>query len=155
MKINPTIQLKAAFLIIVFSLNTIIGFSCAVGMDMGFNSKHHQEEEGLETMTHSHTPGNSHHAAKAHQEKTCNTHNPNGKKDNCCNNEVLKFSQLDKSVPGTLNIVAPVFFTAFISSFYNINLAFSSVKSANTRFFARSHHPPIPDIRIAIQSFQI
>ena len=155
MKINPTIQLKAAFLIIVFSLNTIIGFSCAIGMDMGFNSKHHQEEEGLETMTHSHTLGNSHHAAKAHQEKTCNTHNPNGKKDNCCNNEVLKFSQLDKSVPGTLNIVAPVFFTAFISSFYNINLAFSSVKSANTRFFARSHHPPIPDIRIAIQSFQI
>ncbi len=155
MKINPTIQLKAAFLIIVFSLNTIIGFSCAVGMDIGFNSKHHQEEEALETMTHTHTSGKSHHAAKAHQEKTCCNHNPNGKKDNCCNNEVLKFSQLDKSVPGTLNIAAPVFFIAFISSFYNIDLSVSAVKNANASFFSRSHHPPIPDIRIAIQSFQI
>jgi hypothetical protein len=155
MKLNPTIQFKGAFLMIVFSLNTVIGFSCAVGMDMGFFSKHYQEKEGVETMAQTHTSGKSHHAAKAHQEKTCCNHNPNGNKDNCCNNEVLKFSQLDKSVPGTLNIAAPVFFTAFISSFYNIDLSVSAVKNANASFFSRSHHPPIPDIRIAIQSFQI
>ncbi len=154
MKINPTIQLKAAFLIIVFSLNTIIGFSCAVGMDMGINSKHHQEEETVETTTHIHSTVNSHHAASAHQEKTCCNHTPNGK-NNCCNDEVLKFSQLDKTVPGTLNIAAPVFSIAFISSFYNIDLSASAVKNANASFFSRSHHPPIPDIRIAIQSFQI
>ncbi len=155
MKVNPTIQLKAAFLIIVFSLNMIIGFSCVVGMDMGFNSKHHQEGEAVETMAHTHTTGKSHHALAAHQEKTCDDHNSNGKKDNCCNDEVLKFSQLDKSVPGSLHIAAPVFFTAFISSFYNIDLSVSSVNNASAGFFARSHHPPIPDIRIAIQSFQI
>lgn len=155
MKIKPIIQFKAAFLIIVFSLNTIIGFSCAVGMDMGFNSKHHQEEEGVETIACTHTTGKSNHAVVAHQEKNCDDHNSNGKKDDCCNDEVLKFSQLDKSVPGTLNVVAPVFFTAFIASFYNVDLSFSSVKNADASFFARSHHPPIPDIRIAIQSFQI
>ncbi|MEP7238908.1 MAG: hypothetical protein ABI685_13610 [Ferruginibacter sp.] len=155
MKINSTIQLKAAFLMIVFSLNTIIGFSCAVGIDMGFNTKHHQEEEGVETMAYTHTTGKSHHAVTAHQEKTGGEHNSNGRKDNCCNDEVLKFSQLDKSVPGTLHIAFPIFFTAFISSFYNIDLSFSSVKNVDIRPFAQSHHPPIPDIRIAIQSFQI
>ncbi len=124
-------------------------------MDMGFNSKHHQEKETVETTTLTYSTVNSHHAAPAHQEKTCCSHNPNGKKDNCCNNEVLKFSQLDKSVPATLNIAAPVFFTAFISSFYNIDLSASAVKNTNADFFSRSHHPPIPDIRIAIQSFQI
>lgn len=155
MKIKTTIQFKAVFLMIVFSLNTIIGFTCAVGMDMGFNSKHHQEEEAVETTTHTHANLKSHHAVTAHLEKTCGDHNSNGEKDNCCNDEVLKFSQLDKSVPGTLHIAAPVFFTAFISSFYSIDLSFSSVKNANAKFFVRSHHPPIPDIRIAIQSFQI
>ena len=46
------IQLKAALLLLVFGLNTIIGFACAVGVDMGFNTSHHHNngtaEKGLE-----------------------------------------------------------------------------------------------------------
>jgi hypothetical protein len=155
LKTNPTIQFKAAFLVIVFSLNTIIGFSCAVGMDMGFNSKHHQEKEALETTTHTHADLKSHHAVTANLEKNCDDHNSNGKKDNCCNDEVLKFSKLDKSVPGTLRIDGPRFFTAFVFSFYNVDCSFFPVNNVGPRPFTPSHHPPIPDIRIAIQSFQI
>ena len=131
MKIKRTIQIKAAFLMIVFSLNTIIGFSCAVGMDMGFNTKHH------------------------HDEATNNHHDSKEGKSNCCNDGVLKFSQMDKSVPGSVSIVNPIFFTSFIFTFYNSDNLFSSLETPSIKYFVRSHHPPIPDIRVAIQSFQI
>ena len=44
---------------IVFSLNTIIGFACAVGIDMGFNSTDHHDEEATETSVHIHADGKS------------------------------------------------------------------------------------------------
>ncbi|WP_285059774.1 hypothetical protein [Pedobacter ginsengisoli] len=36
--------MKAAFLLVVFSLNTFTGFACAVGMEMNFNKGHHQSQ---------------------------------------------------------------------------------------------------------------
>lgn len=59
MKIKRSIQFKAAFLMIVFSLNTIIDFACAVGMDMRFNSTHH-DEMTIEASIHVHANGKSH-----------------------------------------------------------------------------------------------
>ena len=41
MKKNSSIQLKAAFLLIVFALNTVLGFACSMGLDMGYNKSHH------------------------------------------------------------------------------------------------------------------
>ena len=72
MKRNKSIQLKAAFLLIVFSLNTVIGFACAVGLDMGFNSHHHCQENAIKTE------GNHH-----HDEADVHHHQPNNEKDNC------------------------------------------------------------------------
>ena len=57
MKINISIQLKAAFLLVVFGLNTLVGFACAVGVDMSFNSSHH-DEEAIEV--HVHADGTKH-----------------------------------------------------------------------------------------------
>ncbi len=45
MKRNISIKLKAAFLIIVFGMNTVIGFVCAMGVNMGYNVHHHESEE--------------------------------------------------------------------------------------------------------------
>ena len=87
---NKSIQLKAAFLLIVFSLNTVIGFACAVGLDMGFNS-HHHEESAIE-VTENHHHNKSHH----HDEADIHHHQTNNNKDNCCNDEVMKFQQVDK-----------------------------------------------------------
>ena len=52
MKRKLSIQLKAAFLLLVFAFNTLIGFACAIGIDMGFNSSNHHDEEATEVHVH-------------------------------------------------------------------------------------------------------
>jgi hypothetical protein len=127
-------KIVSVFLLAVFSLNTIVGFACAVGIDMGFNSKHHHDEEATDQTTHHHKSGD--------------------KKHNCCNDEVAQLLQIDKSVPQSLNIIHPIFLIAFFDTFNNISLpSFDIVK--DIKQFVRSYHPPISNIRIAIQSFQI
>ncbi len=151
------IQLKAAFLMIVFSLNTIIGFACAVGIDMGFNSSHHQDKEATEVVVHVHADGTNHvhHDAK-HHDGSGNDRHKKGDKDNCCNNKVIKFNEVDKSASHSLTAsISPIFFTTFLASFYRINILYTSYIDTGIKYFVRSYHPPIPDIRIAIQSFQI
>lgn len=198
MKKSKSIQLKAAFLLTVFALNTVVGFACSLGVDMGFNSGHHEEKPTK--AVHVHADGKKHihqptphkrnhdntrshnekdteatvhlHASRkkhTHQEKLAkhsheNASNKNeannhskadGEKDNCCNEKVMKFEQLDKSVAPTFAYISPVFFTAFLSTFYYKDVLYTFEGSSTIKYFVRSYHPPIPDIRIAIQSFQI
>ncbi|MFN0082803.1 MAG: HYC_CC_PP family protein [Ferruginibacter sp.] len=143
-----SIQLKAAFLLIIFSLNMFVGFACAVGVDMGFNTTHYHEEEATEV--HVHADGKKHHHEKAEDK-----HSHKGGNDDCCNDKVIKLSQADKAVPQTAKLLSPVFFTAFVVTYYNINISYPSQVNTSNKYFVRGHHPPIPDIRIAIQSFQI
>jgi hypothetical protein len=124
-------------------MNMIIGFACAVGIDMWFNTiTHHDETELIaHEGSHRHDEADKHHKSK-------------DSKDNCCNDHVIKFSRVDKSFPhgfAGLNI----FFTTLISSFYDSDVLLTFKALANIKYFVRGHHPPIPDIRIAIQSFQI
>ncbi|MGI8637860.1 MAG: hypothetical protein ACR2KZ_20870 [Segetibacter sp.] len=166
MKRNTSIKLKAAVLLMVFALNTVVAFACAVGVDMGFNSKHHHHgDEATEVVGHVYKDGskNVHHEKHEshsrdkshHHDEASNQHKSGSEKDNCCNDKVRTFQQLDKSVPQTVNAVHPVFFTAFLASFYNINILPHTDIVKDIKPFVRSYHPPIPDIRIAIQSFQI
>ncbi len=151
MKLNPTIQLKAAFLIIVFGMNTIIGFACAMGVDMGYNVHHHESEEmEQQDAMHSHS---MHHGETS---KPVHHHPANeGNKDDCCSHSVKDLTLLSKTVPNKISIIQPVFFTAFIEAYINIDIFSFANNITNLHPFVRSHHPPIPDIRIAIQSFQI
>src|SRR5689334_8615019 len=55
-------SIRAALLLVVFSLNTVIGFACSIGIDMGFNSTHHSSEN------HSSNRG-SKHQGSSHQEQ--------------------------------------------------------------------------------------
>ena len=143
MKRNMFAQVKAAFLLIVFSMNMIIGFACAIGIDMWFNTSHHEETEMMAQETsHHHDKGDKHHKST-------------GCKDNCCNDHVIKFSRFDKSCAQRFAGLNAIFNATLISSFYNINVLPTSKSSADIKYFVRSHHPPIADIRIAIQSFQI
>lgn len=124
----------------------VIGFACAVGFDMGFNSKHQHEE----IKTHIHADGKKHqHGNHPHK------HSHKNEKDDCCNDRVLKISQTDKAVPQAAKLLSPVFFTTFVATYYNINITYPSQVNTTCKYFVRGHHPPIPDIRIAIQSFQI
>ena len=158
MKRKKSIQFKAAFLMMVFSLNTIIGFACAVGIDMGFNSTHHHDEEATEISVHVHADGKKHihHEAAKHHDEVDNDHHKSNGKDNCCNDKVIKFNEVDKSASHSLNAsVNPIFFTVFVSSFYTVNVLYTSYINTSIKYFVRSYHPPISNIRIEIQSFQI
>ena len=152
------IQVKALILIFVFSVNTAVGFACSVGLDMGFNSHHHDDESKLtedisHSHTHKHTSGTEHsYAAGSHHDKK----DTGEEKDDCCNQDVFKFNQLDKTCAQSLSsLFTTVFFTVFVSSFYNTDVLATSKTTASNKYFVRNYHPPILDIRIAIQSFQI
>ena len=142
-KKNMSIQLKAAFLMIVFSMNMIIGFACAIGIDMFFNTSHHEETEI--------TAGEGSH----HHDEADKDHKSKDSKDNCCNDQVIKFSRVDKSLSHGFAGLSAIFFTTLVSSFYNIDILHTFKASANIKYFVLGYHPPIPDIRIAIRSFQI
>ena len=153
-----SIQFKAAFLILVFSLNTLIGFACAVGIDMGFNTTHLHEEEATEAVVHIHKDGKKHihHEEAKHHDEGDKNHHKKSDKDNCCNDKVIKFNEVDKSASHSLNTnISPVFFTPFLGSFYSINVFYISYINTGINYFVRSYHPPISDIRIKVQSFQI
>ena len=158
MKKIKSIQLKAAFLLIVFSLKAIIGFACAVGMDLGFNSICH--EEGVADIPiHVHADGKQHqhrNEVKNHHEEASNhLQKETNDGDNCCHDKVMQIAQQDKAIAPSISIANPIFFTAFISSFYNIEIPLSRGVDSHIKYFIQRHHPPIPDIRVAIQSFQI
>jgi hypothetical protein len=151
----------AAFLLTVFSLNTVVGFACSLGVDMGFNSKRHHDGNATEAVVHIHEDGKRHiHFEKKEDDKSHHHNQVKGhhkskeEKGNCCTDQVLRFEQLDKSVPQSLNIIHPVFLIAFTEAFYTVILPSPGI-TKDIKQFVRSYHPPIPDIRTAIQSFQI
>jgi hypothetical protein len=156
-----SIQFKAAFLAIVFGLNPIIGFACSINIDMGFNSKDHHQEEAIEAVVHIHEDGERHihyekkddHSKAGHHQHR-STVPSKDEKDNCCTDRVKQVEQLDKSLPHSFNLVHPIFSIAFFDVFYNISLP-ETIIVKNIKQFVRCYHPPIPGIRIAIQSFQI
>jgi len=142
-------KIIAAFLLTVFSLNTVLGFACSIGVDMGYNSKHHEHEK---KHRHSHKGPHKHHSHNHSYAQTIKAPN-----DDCCINGVTKFNTLDKSVvqysPG---LSAPIFLPAGILTYIlpdqigdktGINPAF--------QFVRRSCFLNDISIRIAIQSFQI
>ncbi len=160
MKLVTFIQLEAAFLSIVFSLNTVIGFACSMGMDLGLNVSHHQDEAVTKIPEHVHADGKRHehqnNASKHHGEATGHDHTSKEGKDNCCADKVVKFAQVDKSLSPSFDFQSnTIFITTFVSLFYNIDILAASQVTKSIKYFVQSHHPPISDIRIAIQSFQI
>lgn len=154
MKNNLSIQLKAAFLLAVFSLNIVVGFACSVGIDMGFNKHHHDNEMIAEQSDHHHSEMQADKSSYHNDE----VGKPNSKEDdgNCCKDKVTKIATADKSLPQSYSaIVNPVFFTPFVSTFYQVNIFSLYPENISVKHFVRSCPPTIQDIRIAIQSFLI
>jgi len=160
-KYKNSIQFKALILLLVFSLNTVVGFACAVGMDMGFNTQHHentdaithQHEEGTPPHHHDKTSGSHHHSdADNHHQQPIDK---SDSKDNCCNDSVLQFAKLDKTVTNAVKVnFNNTLFVALIHVFYLSDIL-SSSQVAKHLPAVRWCFPPPPDIRVSIQSFQI
>ena len=171
---NLSIKLKALFLLVVFATNTAVGFACAIGVDMGFNSPHHKEteepakvhihddgkkhvheKEPSEVTTHVHEDGINHqHDSEPAKQIPVNGSNLLTKDDSgCCTNEVQEFQNLDKNVSVNTGINVPVF-VAILSTYFDIDLS-AALKNFPVDYKAGFFYPPPPDIRIAIQRFQI
>ncbi len=160
MKISLSKRLKATFLTVVFLLNTMVGFACSVGWDMGFNKDHHGQSSSENiTKAHSHPPGtktHSHEHKATESDKDDHKHNNKKEKGGCCKDEVAKFVAVDKQLNKAQSIKAPdLFSNTSFPTFILADVDVAPGHTPNNRFFVRCHHPPIPDIRIAVQSFQI
>jgi hypothetical protein len=169
MKKDRIKKLKALALLIVFSLNTVVGFACSVGLDMGFNNGHHHKEASknnhhheaeLKSLhQHSHTDSKGHHHEQLVADHHClktSRHTPKNEKDNCCKDEVIKFAKADKQTTRSIEPHVPAFILAVIvPSYPSFEIIASGIHKPNKWYFVQCHHPPIDDIRIAIQSFQI
>jgi hypothetical protein len=161
MKISLSIKFKAVFLTILFLSNTVVGFACTIGTDLIFNKAHHGEHSAITTTkVHNHPKGTKPHshsnkngessAAHAHKKKQ------EGKKDNCCKDEVVRFAAVDKQISKATSIKAPRILANFLHpAFILADVEMANEHTPDKSYFVRCHHPPIPDIRIAVQSFQI
>lgn len=154
----------------------MVGFACALGVDMGFNTSHHNdaevgemhihadgkkhnhEKESANTITHEHNKDVNHHhdnstgpVKPVPGEKNITAKNSGG----CCSDEVQKFQNLDKNLNQTVksDINVPLF-AVILSTFFGIDFI-NIVRAEPTKYKTRFFYPPPTDIRIAIQRFQI
>ncbi|MCW3089386.1 MAG: hypothetical protein JWP81_455 [Ferruginibacter sp.] len=154
MKKNGSIKIKATFLLVVFALNIVVGFACGLGINMGFNAHDLEKKKGVSKI-HVHADGKKHvhgyetgkpsHSGKKHHDE----------EGGCCTDGVVKLAQTEKAIPQSTALTNPIFSTVFIAIFYYTNIFYKSQVVKPIKYFVRGHHPPIPDIRIAIRSFQI
>ena len=166
MRRSHAIKLKAVFLLIVFSLSTLVSFACAAGIDMGYNKDHHKVRGHAAESDHS--KAGSKHSKGAHEpaatEKAL-SHSNHEKKgddttesapDDCCRDEAAKFEKGDRVSPQAFKYNLQAFFLILLVKPIGIADAITvSLHNPNTRYLIRNHHPPISDTRIAIQSFLI
>lgn len=169
MKPPRVIQFKAFFLLATFSMNTVVGFSCSTGVDMGFNSKHHSHSDSKE---HDHAEADNHHehdgnnSHNNHQGGAALNHNSDNSsntvsftsqsEENCCKDFVAGFNSLDKqpanqnSTQHKITYLSPFIISAFI---VDANIAKGYVQ--HLRIPPREIDYTTPDIRVFIQSFLI
>jgi len=137
-------------LLIVFLLNTVVGFACAIGIDMGFNIAHLKQE-----TSHEHRYSETdHYAQHSHQRVQHPKHDAN--KDNCCKDEAVKLTKSDKlnnPVVGLSQISQP--FMLLVGNGYHQIAELRLPSNISNAYFSRHCRSPIRDVRIAIQSFQI
>jgi hypothetical protein len=146
-------RIKALILLVVFSLNTIAGFACSIGVDMGYNTKHHEHGKHNHDAAHKHAPGHKH----THSHSVIAGSKMSAPVDDCCSGQVNSFALLDKSVVyNNLLLQAPAFFLKnYISSVAPATVESGISVNSRFQFVRRSCSLDDTDIRIVIQSFQI
>ena len=156
-------KIKAAFLLLVFALNTVVSFACSVGL-VDFSKDHHKHDAShSHDKPHGHEKASHHHDENidptTHQHLASDNHHSQGEEEkNCCSDEVVKVSTLDKAVtsvnqnplPLPVEVMA-VIYAYILPNYYSATLLVKP-KPPFDRSWDLSDHT---NIRIAIQSFQI
>lgn len=142
---------KAIFLLVVFLLNTVVGFACALGM----------ETNGVENHSHAESV---HHSHQDHDHQHSDSHEHNSitvpglgfsKEDHCCKTLVNDLVTQSKLVPenGKVQVVLPILL--FPTYSYLLLVPVTSIESDQSIYVDQRERPPNQDIRIIIKSFQI
>ena len=163
-------KIKALILLVVFSLNTIVGLACAAGFnfqtqkshDHGANASDKAHQHG-NAKVHSHHHGDisghhSHDKAVPAHDHTASLKHEQPAEDDCCADEIVKLSSLDKvinkasqnNIPVQLGVVYLI--SDFLLSIPGNAAALVTLKPPLLRSWPLATHT---DLRIAIQSFQI
>jgi hypothetical protein len=132
---------------------------------MSFNTSHHAEMEIPHSDGHSHDHGPGHtgghhddHGStspeSSHHAEATDSHT-GGNEDDCCSDDIAKLLQEEKNIVKSLTLDHPVFTYFIFAPFSHIGVSFHNSVNRDKKYFVRNYHPPISDIRIAIQSFQI
>lgn len=152
-------RLKALFLLVIFLLNTLVGFACALQIEYQSQekiaSKHHNHSSHAHNSSSSKIAHNhDSHASADHDIAHKHSEDSSDEDSSCCKDEVNKFYSLDKIAPQSGKIIAkaPV---SEIVLFYYIPLNALHIEKGYSKYIDNRQRPPTSDIRIAIQSFQI
>lgn len=166
MRTRATIKIKALFLLVVFSLNSILGFACSVGIDLGYNTHHHTTNAVEEPASHCNAMGGDDLVNASGTDGDANSNHANNPDSglasnnettphDCCKDGVLNLTLLDKNVAGSLKVDGPAVFPMDILTGYLTGLR-NHEPLGMSQPVNRSDHPLISaKKRIVIQSFQI
>lgn len=145
-----------AFLLLVFVMNIVVALSGAIFIYIyiAFITSQHRDSELIKVYTHFNRNKHKYHfkANQLYQHKIIKDGEENNEN---YNNEVLKISRSEKFIPQKYLALSLTFYKSFILIYYNLNDFYPSQKSKDIKYFFKNYHPPISNIRIAMQSFQI
>lgn len=130
---------KAIFLLVIFLLNTLVGFACALTMDGQYGDVH---------KDHHHVHSN----LQPNKQISGLSISP---EDHCCKTLVNDLLSQSKQIPqnGKLHIVLPmIWLPDFI---YALLAKVTDVDFGQNVYVNHKSRPPKENIRIVIQSFQI
>jgi hypothetical protein len=148
---------KAWFLLIVFSLNSIISFACS--LSSLFHGFHHHsittEHNNEQIIGHHHSldkSGEHHHDQEQGGEQS---QSPSSSED-CCSKSLVEVEKVDKSISRTIQLPEINIFTSFFLAYTPCFLWHGTEEKTFLTYHVRWRPPAtIQDLRIVIQSFQI
>jgi hypothetical protein len=156
-------KIKAAFLLLVFALNTVVSFACSFGLVDLLKDHHTASPQPMHEKAPQHDHSSHHHSSttkhQQHSDASAQTvQQPEDQQEkNCCADNAVELSKTDKSLPGTYQNPAPLqaAMIAFIHSFLQPDFMVPDLidpKPPFDRSWDPDHHT---NIRIVIQSFKI
>lgn len=142
---------KAIFLLVIFLLNTVVGFGCALGME----GDHEENHSHAEVAHHVHKDHDHHHAAGHEHQTTPKSGQKISKEDLCCKSLVTDLVTQSKLMPeiNKAKVVLPVM--SLPDHSFGILTPETGVELGQSIYVDHRERPPNEDIRIIIQSFQI
>ena len=143
---------KAFFLLLVFSLNTVVSFACS--LSSYFHSFHHSSFAYASDQDHNKHGNTYHHDHDCHTIPQQNL--PDEKKDDCCSKYVVEFQKVEKSVSKTIDAPGFIFTKSFLPAIYvDIDIPTSKNITGFSHNDRWRNPATIQDLRIILQSFQI